>query len=185
VTARLPIVALVGFMATGKSTLGPHIAARLGVRFVDLDDEIALEADRPIEEIFRVEGEAAFRSIEARVTRALEPGPAGAVVATGGGWMARPELSGRWPGAIRVWLRARPETIVRRLGPDPTGRPMLNPADPEGSVRRLLAERIRAYGEAEIVVDTDERRPEQLAEEIVEAVLLYGGKSGARGTRRR
>ena len=166
-------------MAAGKSTVGRLLSERLGARFVDLDAEVERLAGRSIPQIFRRHGEERFRELEARATAALGDG-FGLVLATGGGWMARPELRDRWPDALRVWLRVSPAEVVRRIGA-PEARPMLDPADPEGSARRLLERRRSAYARAELHVDTDGRTPEEVAWRI-ERVIRSGRPAG--GTRR-
>ena len=79
-----PIV-LSGFMATGKSTVGPAVAASLGAPFVDTDDEVAREAGRSVPELWVAEGEAAFRAREAKVVERLLASPEPRVIAFGGG----------------------------------------------------------------------------------------------------
>ena len=84
--SRPPVVFLVGFMGSGKSSVGRALAAQLGLAFLDLDDRIAGHAGKSIQGIFAEDGEAAFRAHERAALVALEPElPAGAVVATGGG----------------------------------------------------------------------------------------------------
>lgn len=153
-------------MAAGKTTVGRLLAERLGYEFVDLDREVERRAGRPVPEIFRDEGEAAFRSLEAEVTR-LQDSVEPVVMAAGGGWMARPELRSRWPDAVRVWLRVSPGEAVVRLGDDLGSRPMLDPADPEASARTILEERAEAYGRAEIAVETDALTPREVAGRIL------------------
>lgn len=164
-------IVLVGFMASGKSTVGRMLAGRLGVTFVDLDEEVEALAGRTIREIFVDEGEDAFRALEAEVTRTADAADP-AVVATGGGWMARPELRDRWPEAVRVWLRVSPPAVLERLGGSLDGRPMLDPGEPERSVARIMDARLGAYARAELTVDTDGRTAEQVAGRVLE--LLEG-----------
>lgn len=159
---------LVGFMASGKSTVGPLVARDLGYRFLDIDAEVERRAGASVRRLFETRGEAAFRELEAEVTRALDDAR-GVVVAAGGGWMVRPELRDRWPDAVRVWLRADPETILARLGDATASRPLLGD-DPEAAVRRLLAEREVAYAEAEVTVRTDGLTPVQVARRVAEAL---------------
>lgn len=176
---RGPVV-LVGFMAAGKSTVGPLLARGLGAGFVDLDAEVERRAGRSVAEIFRTGGEARFRELEAEATRNLDPGP-GVVVAAGGGWMARPELRDRWPGAVRVWLRVGAAEVLRRV--ERIGeRPLLDRGDPAAGVRRLLAAREPDYRRAEIHVGTDGRTPEEVAREVRRA-LEAGGHQGGEGPR--
>lgn len=160
-------IVLVGFMAAGKSTVGVLLAARLGRSFMDLDAEVERRAGRPVEEIFRQEGEDEFRRLEAEATRDLDD-RSPVVVAAGGGWMARPELRERWPEAVRVWLRVSPEEALRRIGDDVESRPMLDPSSPARSVRAILESRRRDYARAELHVDTDDRSPEEVAEAILD-----------------
>lgn len=164
-------IVLVGFTAAGKSTVARLLAERLGYRLVDLDGEVEALAGRSIPDIFASDGEETFRALEARVTESAdEIRPA--VVATGGGWMARPSLRDRWPGAVRVWLRVSPPVVVRRLAGQLAGRPMLDPAEPEASVSRLLDLRLGAYARAELTVDTDGRSAEQVASRVLELLEL-------------
>lgn len=164
---RLPRrIVLVGFMAAGKSTVGRRLAARTGFAFVDLDREVEELAGRPIPDIFRDEGEDAFREMEAEVTRRLdEVRPA--VISAGGGWMARPELRDRWPDAARVWLRVSPEAVLERIGDELESRPMLDPGSPLRSIRAILEARRADYARAEYRVDTDDRTPPEVARAVI------------------
>lgn len=165
-------------MAAGKSTVGCLLAERLGYRFVDLDEEVERAAGRSIPEIFAEGGERAFREWEARVTeRADAAGPA--VIAAGGGWMAREELRDRWGEAVRVWLRVEPEAVLDRVGDALAGRPMLDPDAPLRSIREMLASRREAYGRAELAVETTERSPREVAERII-GLLSEGSAAGTR-----
>lgn len=160
-------IVLVGFMAAGKTTVGRRLAQRIGYGFIDLDEEVERLAGRPIPEVFRREGEPAFRRLEARATRDLD-GVERVVVAAGGGWMARPELRDRWPDAVRVWLKVEPAEAVSRLEGVLAGRPLLDAEDPVAAARRLLADRESAYGRAELAVETEGRGPDSIVAEIVE-----------------
>lgn len=167
-TAGFPArIVLVGFMAAGKTTVGRRLAERLGYRFVDLDREVERRRGRPIPEIFRHEGQAAFRRLEAEATRAIDDLDR-VVVAAGGGWMARPELRDRWPDAVRVWLKVGPAMAVERLRGALGSRPLLDAEDPVVTARRMLAEREDAYGRAELAIDTEGRDPQEIVAGIVE-----------------
>ena len=162
-------IVLVGFMSAGKTTVGRLLAHRLGFAFVDLDERVEERAGKSIPELFRTGGEAAFRRTEAEATRELDRAR-GVVIATGGGWMTRRDLSDRWSEAVRVWLRVSPEAALDRTGSAQAGRPMIDPADPAGSLQRLLAEREPAYRRAEIHVDTHGKTPGEVADEILAAL---------------
>lgn len=156
-------------MASGKSSVGRLLAARLGYPFVDIDSEIEKLAGCSIPELFRDRGEAAFRDLERQATlRAGETVPA--VVATGGGWMSRPEMRDLWPDAVYVWLAVGPDTVRRRVGGRYDLRPMLDPETPGRSIRVLLEAREPDYAEAGMVVHTDELSVEEVAERIADMV---------------
>jgi shikimate kinase len=160
-------VFLVGMMGAGKSTVGRALAARLGRRFHDCDAEIEREQGRAVAEIFATEGEARFRALEREMaTRWLgEP----VVVALGGGAIAQPELRAAClRSGTLVWLRARPETLLARLG-EGASRPLLaglSGAARLARLRELLAAREPAYAAAPLVVDTDASAVEEVVERI-------------------
>lgn len=158
-------------MGVGKSSVGTALAARLGLPFVDLDREIEAEAGRSVAGIFESEGEAAFRRRERGALEAVA-GRA-AVAALGGGAIAQPGVPERLleSGTV-VWLRARPETLVARLG-DAAARPLLAglaAKEREARLRGLLAEREPAYARADVAVDTDTLDVEATAEAVARAL---------------
>jgi len=138
-------------MGSGKSTVGPALAAQLGVGFVDLDSAIEASSGRTIPEWFETRGEPAFREAErAELAGRLERTKAGVVIALGGGAFAEPAtrtlLAKR---ACTVWLDVPLEVIRSRIVAD-GGRPLYrDPAD----VARLFAARQAAYAEADIRID--------------------------------
>ena len=146
---------LVGLPGAGKSTVGRSVAARLGRPFVDLDAEIEARGGRTISELFRDDGEEAFRGLEREATAALV-GTAPAVVAPGGGWMTRAEtVELLRPHAVLVYLRVTPEAALRRLGPGVAKRPLLNGGDPGAALTALAAAREPLYQTADRVIDTE------------------------------
>lgn len=156
-------------MGSGKSTVGVALARRLSRRFVDTDVEIERAAGRSVAEIFEREGEAVFREREREVIAKWAGEPV--VVALGGGAIAQPGAPGRLArcGTI-VYLRARPETLLARVGEAGT-RPLLRGLDRQdrrGRLEALLQERREAYATAAMTVDTDGLDPEQVAREIAE-----------------
>lgn len=160
---------LVGMMGAGKSSVGPRLAQRLGRPFVDADGEIERAAGAAVAEIFVSEGEAGFRRREREMVARWAGRPA--VVALGGGAIAQPGAAERLAatGTV-VYLRARLETLLRRVG-DGTGRPLLAADTPEerrSRLEKLLAERGPCYETAALAVDTDEADPETLAREIAQ-----------------
>jgi shikimate kinase len=156
-------VVLLGYMCSGKSTVGASLARRLEWDFVDFDVEIERQEQRQVRRIIEEEGEEYFRRLEADLTRAIAE-TRRVVAAPGGGWITRPELlEGIRPGTFSVWLRASPGEVVRRLREDDIDRPFKDHPDPVGAVAAMLEERESLYQRADLVLQTDGRRVEELA----------------------
>ena len=157
-------VVLVGFMGSGKSTVGPHLARRLERPFLDLDDVIEADAGRSVAEIFSSEGEAGFRERESRcLQRALEQD--GLVLAVGGGAPIRAENWARMRDSnCVVALTAEPEELARRLDGS-TDRPLLQ-ANGSSAFASLLPSRLSRYLEADLIVRTDGLDPIGVAEHV-------------------
>ncbi|WP_394844595.1 3-dehydroquinate synthase [Pendulispora brunnea] len=163
-------IVLSGFMATGKSTVGARLAARLGVSFVDTDELITAAAGQSIPELWKSEGEAAFRAREHEVVRSLLLDPTPRVIAFGGGTVTSRELRHlALERAVVVTLTARPETIARRAG-DVSGRPNLVAPDPAVRVRHLLEQRAAIYAECHQTLQTDDVDADALVDAIVPLV---------------
>jgi shikimate kinase len=168
-------IALIGFMGSGKSTVGRALARRLGWRYVDTDARLVEVAGRDIPALFAEEGEAAFREREARVILGLSAG-AGQVIATGGGAVLRDDnvAALRSCGAL-VYLTARPDVIVARTERRAGERPLLanrgDGVDLLTHVLTLLGERSpRYHAAAHLIVDTSDRTPDQIAAEVARRV---------------
>ena len=160
-------VVLIGFMGSGKSTVGRLLARRLGWVFVDLDEAVEAATGMKVAELFRTRGEPAFRQLEedAGVVAAAR---AHVVIAPGGGWSLVPgRLDGLPEGSLTVWLRVRPATAVRRATSARRVRPLLAGPDPATRARELLKEREPAYSRAQLHVDADLASPTSLVDEIV------------------
>ncbi|MEC2344111.1 shikimate kinase [Paenibacillus barengoltzii] len=158
-------IVLIGMMGTGKTTVGSLLAAETGLKLVDLDQRIAMEAGRSIPDIFAAEGEAYFRDLEsAALRRTLQE--QGIVLATGGGAVLREanRLAMR-DGGLVVALQATADEILVRVGEDP-GRPLLAGGAKE-RITALLEERKDAYAFAHLTVDTSGKSAEQVAAEIL------------------
>lgn len=157
---------LVGFMASGKSTVGAALARRLGWAHVDLDREIERRQGLRIADIFRTRGEPHFRSLERDLTREWANRPR-LVLSPGGGWITHPGILARLgPGTRSVWLRVSPKQVLARAGRRRDERPLLAGPDPIGTIRRLLAEREALYAAADFQLDTDDRGSDAVATEI-------------------
>jgi shikimate kinase len=161
---------LIGFMATGKSTVGRLVAARKGWAFVDLDQVIVAVAGLPVAEIFAREGEDGFRRREAEAVREACTKVA-TVIATGGGAACREEnLQAMLAGGRVVALSATPAEVLRRTG-GASGRPLLDgKIDPAGTAAALLAAREPFYSRAHHTVDTVGKSPTEVATLVIAAL---------------
>jgi shikimate kinase len=163
-----PIV-LVGLMGAGKSTVGRRLARRLGLPFVDSDEEIERAADHKISEIFDRFGEASFRDGERRVVRRLVGGPP-AVLATGGGAFIEPATRALiLERCIAVWLDADVETLAERVQRRNV-RPLLRDKDPLPLLRELAAARNPVYAQAHLHVRSGDGPHEAAVDRIVAAL---------------
>jgi shikimate kinase len=160
---------LIGFMGTGKSTVGLLLAAKLERRFVDLDAVIEEEAHMTISEIFFNEREAGFRAREAAALRRVAAqGPQ--VIAVGGGAPAHGDnLEFMLHAGRVVCLTATTDELVRRMGEAET-RPMLAGKDVRGEIERLREQREKFYAQAHLTTDTTGLVPSQVARRIAEAL---------------
>ncbi len=158
---------LSGFMATGKSTVGEMVGRLSGAPFVCLDTEIERVAGKPIDAIFRGDGEPAFRQLEATSLRKMLDDPTPSVVALGGGALTRRELRlDALDRAVVATLDASVESILSRAGTG-TARPLLNVADPRARIEELLEARRIAYAEAHGRFDTDHQSPADLSRQLL------------------
>ena len=147
-------VALVGMMGCGKSLVGRRLASQLGLPFIDSDIEVETAAGISIAEIFELAGEAKFRSMERDAIQvAADAGPS--ILSTGGGSICAPETADLLcERTFVVWLDAKPETLVSRIG-SIGSRPLLHTDDPLQTLRKLAETRKADYGRAHITVKTD------------------------------
>ena len=162
-------VLLIGLMAVGKSTVGKLLAAHLHARYLDNDELVRLATGTALDDLRQREGEAGLRKAESlALTAALElPPPAVAGVAAGVVLDPRDRDRLAATDATVVWLRARPETLARRV-PAGGDRPWITLA-PLPVFQQMARERYPSYeGLADLTVDVDERTPEQIVEVIVD-----------------
>ena len=159
-------VVLLGYMCSGKSTVGQALARRLEWSYLDFDVEIERRGNATVQEIIAAAGEEHFRELEAALTD--EAARADRVVlAPGGGWITRPEfLTALGPGTLAVWLQVSPDETVRRLRADTIDRPFRDHPDPAAMIAQMLAERIPLYERADLNIPADARTPESIAFEI-------------------
>lgn len=164
---RPTIVALVGLRGAGKSTLGPILARRLGVPFVEMDDRIREASGLPLDQIFELHGERYFRRLEREILGRILAAHRPAVVAAGGGVVNEPATWERLrEQAVVVWLRASPEDHWSRVVAQGDRRPMAGQPDAMAELRAMLAAREPLYEEAHLVVNTSGETPEAVADAI-------------------
>jgi shikimate kinase len=168
-----PAVILIGPPGSGKSTVGPLLAALLGVDFADTDGLIAEAAGKPVADIFIEDGEDAFRALE----RSAVPEAIGAhsgVVALGSGSVLSEDTRKLLAGRPVVYLETGFAAVARRSGLDGPRPPL--PGNPRGRLRQQLEERRRLYEDlAWLTVPTDDLEPRQIAEQI--AAAIAGGQA--------
>ena len=170
-------VVLVGFMGSGKSSVGRVLARRFGVPFVDVDERIESEAGCRIRDLFGREGEPAFRVREKAALRDVLS-VKGCVIATGGGAFADEENRALLRSyAPVVYLEAAVETLLGRLSGD-LGRPLLRGRDREEAVRELLSRREPGYRTADVTVRTDGRTVEDVAGQVADWIGRMEGRAG-------
>ena len=179
-----PVAVLIGPPGAGKSTVGPLLAALLAAEFVETDQMVEEAAGKPVSDIFVTDGEPAFRDLErAAVARALDHHSG--IVALGGGAVMDPKTRERLDRHRVVYLQTGFAAAVRRVGLD-SPRPMLI-VNPRGRMRELLAERLPVYESlARITVATDDRDPQEIADEIAAVITARiaaaaGEGAGAEG----
>ncbi|HEX8191302.1 MAG TPA: shikimate kinase [Allosphingosinicella sp.] len=162
-------IVLIGLMGAGKSTVGKRLARRLGLPFVDADEEIERAADHSISEIFDRFGEPAFRDGERRVIARLIDGPLKVIATGGGAFMHEATRALILERCTAVWLDADVATLAARVVRRDT-RPLLRGREPEHVLEELAARRNPVYAQAHLRVTTEPVPHEEVVERIVKAL---------------
>jgi shikimate kinase len=158
-------LALIGFMGTGKTSVGWLVAENLHFEFLDTDEMIQARTGRTIADIFATDGEAAFRALERQIVNELSTHER-AVISTGGGLPANPEnLAALKEHALVICLWSSPEKIWERVRHQ-SHRPLLHDPDPQKKIRELLAAREPFYKQADVLINTDLRSAREVAQQI-------------------
>jgi shikimate kinase len=172
-----PVAVLIGPPGSGKSTVGPLLARRLGTGFLDTDAEVEQAAGKPVSEIFIEDGEQAFRALERDAVASALAGHRG-VVAVGGGAVMDPGTRRLLDGLPVIYLETGFAELAGRVGLN-QARPLLL-GNPRARLRALLDQRLPVYARlARLTVATDGRAPDEIAAEI--QGRLAGDVSGAPG----
>jgi XRE family aerobic/anaerobic benzoate catabolism transcriptional regulator len=169
--ARSGRIALIGLRGAGKSTLGEKLAQSLGLPFVELDREVEKEAGAKLGEVFAMYGQDAFRRFERRALERVLNQNERAVIAAGGSLVTDPDtyklLLDR---CLCVWLKASPEEHMARVIAQGDMRPFKGRSAALDEIRKLLADRERLYGRADVTLDTSGKSLRQSLAEIRKAI---------------
>jgi shikimate kinase len=159
-------IALVGFMAVGKSAVGRNLAKKLRRRFVDLDRLIEKTEGMKVSEIFTQKGEPYFRQLEKQILATLLQNK-GQIIATGGGVvMDDANLMLLRDRALLIGLTASVDVLLTRAG-NGSKRPLLKGANRKARVEELLGQRANRYAQAHVTIDTSELTTDQVVEKII------------------
>lgn len=150
---KKPNIVLVGFMGTGKTSVGKRLSTQLRMRYIDTDNVIERDSQRRISDIFEEDGEDVFRQFESeavdRVSKLYNY-----VISTGGGVVLKEENVAKLKeNGVVFCLSATPEEIYNRVGHQ-THRPLLQTPDALETIRTMLADRVPYYAQADYTVDT-------------------------------
>ena len=159
-------IALIGFMGTGKTSVGKELADRLNMTFLDMDEAIEKHEGRPVSDIFANEGELYFRKVERALVQELAA-KTGLVIGTGGGVVLDPDNTADFEcSGLVVCLQASPETILERVRHE-THRPLLK-GDMMGKITGILAKRQPIYDAVPNQVQTDGLSVAKVADEVLQ-----------------
>jgi shikimate kinase len=168
-------IALIGFMGTGKTSVGRLVAELLRFEYLDTDELIQTQTGRSINGIFETDGEPAFRALEQKVVEGLT-GHAKTVIATGGGLPLNPKnLASLKSHALVVSLWSSPEKIWERVRHQ-SHRPLLHDDNPQVTIRELLAAREPFYKQADVLLNTELRSVREVAQQVVHQFRLEASR---------
>ena len=172
---KIENIALIGFMGTGKTTVGHALASLLHFQMIDTDEWIEKRAGLTISQIFEQHGEPTFRQYEREVVAQLG-NRTRLVIASGGGLAANAaNLASLKEHALVVCLWASPEAIWQRVRHQ-SHRPLLQDPNPLAKIIRLLAQREPFYRKADVLVNTELRSVRELALQIAHQFWVAGGR---------
>ena len=170
-------IILTGFMGTGKTAVGRRLAMLLNMELIDVDTEIEKSQQMTINEIFRQFGEPGFREIETEMIQKLSERK-DVIISTGGGAVLKQKnMDALRKQGIIICLMASPQTILKRTSHN-SNRPLLKVEDPFEKIKELLNFRKPFYEKADILIDTEDKTPLQIAEEIIDKIKGFKESRG-------
>ncbi len=165
---------LCGYMGSGKSLVARHLAAKLNLSHIDLDDQIELMEECSIPAIFHKKGELYFRKLETEVLKDTLEDPSSIIVALGGGTLSygnNLQLIKNCPETHLVYLKASVEFLTERLFNEKETRPVIShltvKEDLEDFIRKHLFERAYDYLQADTIINVEGKSPEAIADSII------------------
>jgi shikimate kinase len=168
---KLVNIALIGFMGTGKTSVGRLAAEQLHFDYLDTDELIQTQTGRTITDIFNRDGEPAFRALEQKVVEQLAA-RVRTVISTGGGLPVHPgNLASLRQHALVVSLWSAPDKIWERVRHQ-NHRPLLLGENPQAKIRELLAAREPFYKQADVLLNTDLRSVREVAQQVIHQFRL-------------
>jgi shikimate kinase len=168
-------IALIGFMGTGKTSVGRLVADQLHFEYLDTDELIQTSTGRSITDIFAKDGEPAFRALEEKVVEELAV-RAKTVISTGGGLPANlKNLASLKTHALVVSLWSSPEKIWERVRHQ-SHRPLLHDENPQAKIRELFAAREPFYKQADVLLNTDLRSIREVAQQVIHQFRLEASR---------
>ena len=164
------IIAIIGLMGVGKTTIGAKLAKRLQLYFVDCDQEIEDAERNSIKEIFAQKGEKYFREVEKQTIKNIVLRDEAVVLSLGGGAFENRETQDILrEKAVIIWLHAKIDTILHRIGNKNT-RPLLNQENKREVLEKLIRERYPAYSTADLEFNTAEDSQELIINKIIQEI---------------
>ncbi|HLB27945.1 MAG TPA: shikimate kinase [Dehalococcoidales bacterium] len=171
-------IVLIGYMGTGKTAVGKLLAEKLGMKLIELDSLIEQQSGRKISEIFRTDGETAFRELEIEAAKKIS-GEKNSVIAGGGGIVLNKiNIDRLRKNGVMVYLTASPQTILKRVATEKGQRPLLAVDDQLETITDMLKFRKPFYERsADITINTSRKNIETVVQEIIEKLKEYEGLS--------
>jgi len=160
-------IILVGFMASGKTTIGNHLAKLINRTFVDTDYLLVQNLGISIAQYFETHGEKLFREHEQAVIQST-CNRSNQVICTGGGAFINPENQRIMLSSGKVfWLDVNRDTVLKRINHNQIDRPLLAHPNPTQQIDKLLSERKPSYEKAHIRIDANSKTVEELSNQIL------------------